>query len=605
MEWGMFNRLLFLGLFVMLLSCSSGNNVPRSNSNDVYGILNYVADAPFNTYMSQLSSQGSSSFVLTSDLYPSFTNKIICNSLSETKYCDLNVSYVKANPNIFGNIPDSTSIPVAAGVRFKLLEYSTLAPPIRSSSTSGSSVNVSGLVVMPTDLNGNLLPADKIKGVLIYYHETIASKTGNPSGYGNDLKNPYDMNDMLLSFNIQYSMSSIYASNGYIVIAPDYIGNGFDFKNTHPYILSLNENALSGIYMLKALDTYLKTTFNFKLANINKPYLYISSYSEGGSYAIRASRLIQENYSNIINNTGLTLKKTFGISGAYDIVNTMLPFEFANVTDIFASTNPNYWLVSPSCQSSESPDCSFLSSSFAPIVSQVILSITKPLLSTFLINALIFYNFTPAAYPYIFSSSFYNQNSCLDLTTLNFNNLTTFKYDNCSNLFGNNYKLSDLYGNSGLSFTNITAQIFSSALASGYIIGNANNLLEVFSNLSNNISYNSISSFIYPQGRNDPNFLNILKDSDNYSFTTNSPITLINLKYDSVVTPLNTKKVCNLFQGVQGIQAKPGDLECLEIDNTKLWSDFSLNGLSITVYMLHEQAAPLSQMIVLNKIIND
>lgn len=31
--------------------------------------------------------------------------------------------------------------------------------------------------------------------------------------------------------------AGVYAANGYIVVAPDYIGQGDDYKNYHPYVL--------------------------------------------------------------------------------------------------------------------------------------------------------------------------------------------------------------------------------------------------------------------------------------------------------------------------------------------------------------------------------
>ena len=594
----MFIKFLTLVLLFLLVSCNSGN-VARNNSNSIYGKFNFVSDAPFNVNMAQLNPNGTSSFILTNDLFSNFVSQVICNSLIEPDYCNYNISYIAANTSIYGVMPVSGSSFIAKGVRFKILGYTTLAPSIQSSSTAGAIENVSGLVVLPTDANGNLLSANLIKGVLLYFHETIASKTGNPSGYGNDTKIPFDRDDMSLTFRTQYSMAAIFAANGYIVVAPDYLGNGINYTIPHPYILAITANALSGIYMLTALKNYLFNSFGLNLSTISKPYLYISSYSEGGSYAVMASRLLQGTYSNIVNDTGLTLKHTFGISGAYDMTNTMLPYQFTNIDDVFTS---NKWLVSPGCNPSENINCNLTDIPTRAIVSQFLLSLPKPLLSVFLVNSFIYYNLTSAAFPSIFLSDFYTQSRCFDLTTI----INTFSIKNCGEIFGNNFYAPQLFDNNGLSFTTISFQIAASAIGLGYIIGNSTDIGSLLDNLTNNVTNNSISTFIYRQGVYDPTLLNILKQTDNYNFTTNNPITLINLKYDSVVTPVNTKKACNLIPGIQGIsKVKQGDFDCIEIDNTQLWGDFILGDIETPIYMQHEQAASLSQLIVLNKIIND
>ncbi|MDE4959584.1 lysophospholipase, partial [Francisella tularensis subsp. holarctica] len=77
---------------------------------------------------------------------------------------------------------------------------------------------VSGLLMMPD--------TDSPKGVILYYHTTVFDNSAVPSNFSNDKS---------LIFEVTYA--AIYAANGYIVVAPDYIGQGDDSKNYHPYVL--------------------------------------------------------------------------------------------------------------------------------------------------------------------------------------------------------------------------------------------------------------------------------------------------------------------------------------------------------------------------------
>lgn len=62
---------------------------------------------------------------------------------------------------------------------------------------------------------------DSPKGVILYYHPTVFDNAGVPSNFSKD-------NQTSLIFDVTYA--AIYVANGYIVVAPDYIGQGDDYK---------------------------------------------------------------------------------------------------------------------------------------------------------------------------------------------------------------------------------------------------------------------------------------------------------------------------------------------------------------------------------------
>ncbi len=168
--------------------------------------------------------------------------------------------------------------------------------------------NVSGLVLIPHN--------QAIKGIVLYFHSTISAKLNVPS----------------LNFT-EYKaemLAAIFAAHGYIVIAPDYIGLGNNYQDTHPYILYPQLNINDGKNMLNAVIPQLR-----KQHVINNEHflpLFVSGYSEGASYALWFSRVYQENklFKKEITQQQLYLAHTVAIEGAYDLSGVMLPFLLSN-----------------------------------------------------------------------------------------------------------------------------------------------------------------------------------------------------------------------------------------------------------------------------------
>ncbi len=166
----------------------------------------------------------------------------------------------------------------------------------------GNSQQVSGSVLIPTT-------REKLKGVVIVYHHTVLDKRNAPSSFYKDF------------FNQSLMLASAMSSDGYVVLMPDYLGVGDDESNVHPYIIYPEVNALSGIYMLP-LISQLNESLSYRKIK-NKIPVYITGYSEGASYAVWATKILQDN-QQYLNNYAYTLRRTAPVSGAYNLSHIML-----------------------------------------------------------------------------------------------------------------------------------------------------------------------------------------------------------------------------------------------------------------------------------------
>jgi hypothetical protein len=113
-------------------------------------------------------------------------------------------------------------------ILFKRLRYTTRY--------NGKSHNLSGLMLVPVST-----PA---KGIILFFHSTINGKLNVPSMRFADYKSQM--------------LAAVFAANGYIVISPDYIGMGTDYKVAHPYILYPQINVDDAKKMHIASILYLK-----------------------------------------------------------------------------------------------------------------------------------------------------------------------------------------------------------------------------------------------------------------------------------------------------------------------------------------------------------
>lgn len=347
---------------------------------------------------------------------------------------------------------------------------------------------VSGAVFIPD------IPASKIKGVILYFHKTFFSKTSVPSF------------DLIGNGPDNNTIASVFATNGYIVIAPDYIGQGIDNTVAHPFILYPLVNTNDGLSILMAAHQFL-----YKKGFSNSLPLFVTGFSEGASYALWFSRLYQEQpkFKQQTDNTNFKFTLVAPIAGAYDI---------SNVIYHYLSDNVSLW-----------------SKETYLAYSSIIASKLKPGLLAFALVGYAFYD-EGGDYDKVFAHNFFTM-QCT------WQNQEKCNYDN------KNMNLAELFNQK--KDMEIVYKIVNSATYKYYDY-------HFFTSQTNNIK-----PLVNPQIVKNKHFLNTFLQADIYYWHSNFPTTLITLKQDSVVSPYNTEYA---YRGM--LENKSTNLKKIEMDNS-------------------------------------
>ncbi len=164
------------------------------------------------------------------------------------------------------------------GVKAYRIEYTT-------TNTDGKSIKASGALLIPN--------APTALPLLSMQHGTILSDNDAPSNFGTSSE--------------VYSFGSVFASQGYIIAAPDYIGYGSSKDVPHTY-QHRNGLATASLDMLRATRDFLadqKTNWDKRL--------FIAGYSEGGYATMALQKKIEDETTNEFN----LVASSCG-AGAYD-----------------------------------------------------------------------------------------------------------------------------------------------------------------------------------------------------------------------------------------------------------------------------------------------
>lgn len=165
------------------------------------------------------------------------------------------------------------------GISVYRLEYTT-------TDSDGKKIKASGAVLIPAGA-ATALPMMSIQ------HGTIQSDSDAPSSYGPGSE--------------AYTFGSLFASQGYIIAAPDYIGYGASKDLPHTYE-HRNGLATASLDMLRATREFMSD----KKVNWDKR-LFIAGYSEGGYATMALQKKIEEETS-----TEFNLVASSCGAGAYD-----------------------------------------------------------------------------------------------------------------------------------------------------------------------------------------------------------------------------------------------------------------------------------------------
>ena len=181
--------------------------------------------------------------------------------ISSSLISDIPAAQVRSSYKGVNAVPQSLLL---NGVRTYRLEYST-------TNTDGTRIKASGAVIIPAIVTKDM-------PMLSMQHGTIQGSNDAPSNFGPG-------SDV-------YKFGPMFASQGYITVAPDYIGYGASENVPHPYE-HRNSLATASLDMLRATRDFLtqnRVSWDKRV--------FLTGYSEGGYATMALQKKIEEETSN-------------------------------------------------------------------------------------------------------------------------------------------------------------------------------------------------------------------------------------------------------------------------------------------------------------------
>ena len=197
----------------------------------------------------------------------------------------------------------------AGAVRYGVAAYRVL---YRTVNAAGQSARASGLVAFPVGRNGKLPLVD-------YGHGTTAYRLDVPSSFGLDAQRD--------GLEGRWS-SELFASAGFAVAEPDYIGMGG--APSRPEYMVANAEASASLDLLRAAAA-IAGRLGHRLAS----GVLVTGFSQGGAAAMAVGRDLQQGTL-----PGFRLGALAPVSGPYDLLGAQLPGMFNG--QIAAAIAPYY-----------------------------------------------------------------------------------------------------------------------------------------------------------------------------------------------------------------------------------------------------------------------
>lgn len=213
----------------------------------------------------------------TTDPKPTTTNQYL---VSSTAVGDFTREQLVARTSALGPLYGAL---VQQGIKVRRLVYKT-------KNWDGTEISASGLVILPA-ATPTAVP------MISQQHGTIFAEADAPSNYGPNTE--------------AYLFSSLFASIGYIMVCPDYIGFGESKNVPHPYEHRATL-ASSCLDMIRAAREYIKSDATIQWDN----RLYLTGYSAGGTATMSLYKKIQDEAP-----TEFNLRAVSCGAGAYDKTN--------------------------------------------------------------------------------------------------------------------------------------------------------------------------------------------------------------------------------------------------------------------------------------------
>lgn len=172
------------------------------------------------------------------------------------------------------------------GIDIHHLRYTTVDP-------TGAATTASGAMMIPT---GSDPVCQGARPIVAYAHGTAVQRSLNLA----DISNEDNLEGLLAA--------TLFTTQGYILVAPNYTGFGDSALSYHPY-LNADQQAKDMVDAVTAARSALPTSFAPTVTDAGK--LFVTGYSQGGHVAMATHRLLQE--------SGATVTASGPMSGPYAV----------------------------------------------------------------------------------------------------------------------------------------------------------------------------------------------------------------------------------------------------------------------------------------------
>jgi len=162
------------------------------------------------------------------------------------------------------------------GVDVQYIQYSTVDGKLAAGATA------SGALMVP---NGTDPKCTGPRPIVLYAHGTTLNHNYNIANW-TDTTNPASSEGSLIA--------AMYAAQGYIVVAPNYVGYDSSNVSYHPYLVEAQQSA-DMINALQAARTALPGIINKGVTDSGK--LFITGYSQGGYVAMAAQKAMDAKFA--------------------------------------------------------------------------------------------------------------------------------------------------------------------------------------------------------------------------------------------------------------------------------------------------------------------
>jgi poly(3-hydroxybutyrate) depolymerase len=202
------------------------------------------------------------------------------------------VSLISA-PNLLLNLGTTSVQALAALAISPICDVAIFHLEYKTQGGAGEATTASGALMVPVGIDSR---CQGPRPIMLYAHGTSTDRN-------------FDISDLLVQKNAEgIVLAALFASQGYIVVAPNYAGYDTSTLDYHPFINAAQQSG-EMIDILSAARTALPSAQDV-IASDNGQ-LFITGYSEGGYVAMATHRAMQA--------AGMTVTASAPMSGPYAI----------------------------------------------------------------------------------------------------------------------------------------------------------------------------------------------------------------------------------------------------------------------------------------------